>query len=52
MKYKPYLLFKLKKEMFKKGKKVFKKKNVSVFMCRNAPSAQVEENPTQVGDSD
>ena len=44
------LLLKLKKEMFKK--KTSFKENVSVFMCRNAPSAQVEENPTQVGDSD
>ena len=27
-------------------------KNVSVFMCRKAPSVQKEENPTHVGDPD
>ena len=54
------MLFKLKENVY--GKKASFKgnvyereqvlKNVSVFMCRKAPSVQEEENPTHVGDPD
>ena len=52
--------FKLKENAFRK-RESFKEnvyereqvlRNVSVFMCRKAPSFQEEENPTHVGDPD
>ena len=54
------MLFKLKENVYEE-KVSFKDnvyereqvlKNVSVFMCRKAPSVQEEENPTHVGDPD
>ena len=45
-----YLLFKLKRNVYEKRTSF--KGNISVFMCRNAPSVQEEENPTYVGDLD
>ena len=43
-----YLLFKHKRNVYEK--RISFEGNVSVFMCRNAPSVQEEENPTHVGD--
>ena len=54
------MLFKLKENVYEE-KVSFKDnvyereqvlKNVSVFMCRKAPSESSEENPTLVGDPD